>query len=280
LAEIVQQKGYYSFGMEISQFSAGTGTSKNWYNGKEIQDDFGLYWYDYGARFYDPMLGRWHTIDPLAEVSRRWSPYSYAFDNPMRFIDPDGQFPIETIWDIGNVIYDVGSAIYNHAKGDHKAARSNWGDAGMDAGAMLIPYVPAGASKIIKGGAVAAKNVDKVTDMVKASDKVTDVTKAGDGIIYKRTNPKTGKEYIGQAKGDDQFIKRQSSHDKAKGVKHDYEVVDRGEPGMDLDIKEETHIRQNGGPNNKSSNGTLENKRHQMNNERYKNAGGTSEKNY
>ena len=101
MAEIVQQKGYYSFGMlersgnpgssgEISQFSAGTGTSKNWYNGKEIQDDFGLYWYDYGARFYDPMLGRWHTVDPMAEVSRRWSPYSYCYNNPMRFIDPDG----------------------------------------------------------------------------------------------------------------------------------------------------------------------------------------------
>ena len=90
LAEIVQQKGYYSFGMEISQFSAGTGTSKNWYNGKEIQDDFGLYWYDYGARFYDPMLGRWHTPDPLAEKWRRMSPYNYAANNPMRFIDPDG----------------------------------------------------------------------------------------------------------------------------------------------------------------------------------------------
>ena len=72
------------------------------YNGKELDTDFGLDWYHYGFRMYDPAIGRFSSIDPLASDFASWSPYNYVLGNPIRLVDPDGRVPEDIIIRISN----------------------------------------------------------------------------------------------------------------------------------------------------------------------------------
>ncbi len=115
--EIIEENNYYPFGLKHSNYNTnekkyiknevlnklilafypkfqGDGSYNYKYNGKELQDELGLNLYDYGARNYDPAIGRWNTMDKLSELYFDKSSYVYALNTPVQAIDPDGNVVI------------------------------------------------------------------------------------------------------------------------------------------------------------------------------------------
>ncbi|PTB96011.1 hypothetical protein C9994_09300 [Marivirga lumbricoides] len=93
---VIQASDYFPFGLPFNEYKNEFSIENRYlYNSFEKQVEWGVY--DYQARFYDPALGRFLNIDPAADLMRRHSPYNYAFDNPIRFIDPDGMFPEDVV---------------------------------------------------------------------------------------------------------------------------------------------------------------------------------------
>ncbi len=93
---ITQVQNYYPFGSDMGDATMNyTASPQNLYkyNDKELQTELNLNTYDFGARHYDPILGRWTSIDPMAGKNHSFSPYNYVENNPMNMIDPDGMDP-------------------------------------------------------------------------------------------------------------------------------------------------------------------------------------------
>jgi RHS repeat-associated protein len=217
--KIADENNYYPFGLlhkgyNSNPTSYGSTAAKMYkFGGKELQDEAiggkNLDWYDFQARNYDATLGRWMNVDPLAENGRRWSPYIYAFDNPIYYIDPDGKWPfpsgpINTIGllkEVKKVGEKIITAVENSSyggfsfygkdtsgSGDKETIRKGGRETEMvdvSGFSESIAFGPQGP----RGGKAKANNpkkksnfASKFGDGVEDGGKVTDLIKAGEKL--------------------------------------------------------------------------------------------------
>jgi len=198
--EIIEENNFYPFGLKHEGYNAQTGNpAYNYqYNGKELQKETG--WSDFGARMYMSDIGRWGVIDPLAEASRRFTPYNYAYNNPISFTDPDGRKPMSWDDEQANIMYKVapeGSLWWVYASGGHVTGsssgdgmgdffaqmkmRGGTGGGGSTTGGMtftdpsMIAFIQQGASQpgFINGLFSVIEQLKKVGFKDPANDKTT-----------------------------------------------------------------------------------------------------------
>lgn len=158
---VIERHDYLPFGEELTP---PVGAQPRQFTGKERDAETGMDYF--GARYFSAETARFTTIDPVFTYEenlvdpQRWNRYAYVRDNPLRYTDPDGR-ALDTLWDIGNLVYDV----YTGFK------TGSWTDFKTDLVFAAIPFVPAGVSKI--------RYVTKLDDAARAVDKAGDVGRAG-----------------------------------------------------------------------------------------------------
>ena len=170
--EILEESNYYPFGLKHSGYNNITGATPSYqykYNGKELQET-GMY--DYGARFYMPDIGRWGVVDPLSEQMRRWSPYAYAFDNPIYFMEIDGRRPIPLLAKFKNWVWKIDSWFGPRNTGLKGASTNHKG----------IDFNYSGGGDTDYGSSILATHDGKVT-------VADDNTKGGEGRMVVITSP-------------------------------------------------------------------------------------------
>lgn len=147
--------GYALTGRTMAtQWSSAQSVAKNKFTGKERDDDFGINWDYFGARYYDAQIGRWMVRDPLADKYPSLSPFAYTANNPIRRVDPDGK----DIWD---VVVGVGTSLADNNTGGNLSdaasqSASDQGDFAIGQNIGIAISVVQGGLEIIGGSLIAA----------------------------------------------------------------------------------------------------------------------------
>ncbi|MFC7774543.1 DUF6443 domain-containing protein [Flavobacterium sp. GCM10027622] len=138
--EIVEENNYYPFGLKHEGYNnivSGFGNvtaNKFKLTGKEHESELSLNTYDFGSRNYDPAVGRWTSFDPLAQKAFNWTPYRYAFNNPNVYIDPNGEYEINSA---GHIVINNPAEIdmfMNYMANNPKQGVENYADHVMNSG--------------------------------------------------------------------------------------------------------------------------------------------------
>lgn len=158
-AQRIQEDQYYAFGLRALGGYDNSNNNRYLYNGKEEQTVLANQ-YDYGARFYDPVIGRWTAVDPSAEDGDQESltPYQYGLDSPVRYDDPDGRCPNCITAAIGALI-GGGIELGGQLLSGKSLREVDWADVGVETvkGGLIGSGVGAAYVAVAEVGGVAAK---------------------------------------------------------------------------------------------------------------------------